>query len=68
MHDQSNWWDNIVVRRDKNTGAVLVKRPHSHKWVDAHTLYGPKEAMVLDLVAGSRERERKERKNEGRVR
>ena len=55
----------MTVRRDKKTGAVLVKRPHSHKYVDAHTLYAPKEAMILDLVAGSRERERKDR---GKVR
>ena len=68
MHDQSNWWDNIPVRRDKRTGAVLVKRPRSHTWVDAHTLYAPKEAMVLDIVAGSREQERRERKNKVRVR
>lgn len=54
------------MRRDKRTGAVLVKRPHSHKYVDAHTIYAPKEVLVLDLVAGSRERERRDRKNEGR--
>jgi len=56
------------VRRDKRTGAVLVKRPHSHKWVDAHSLYPPRDVLVLDLVAGSREQERRERKNKVRVR
>ena len=50
------------MRRDKKTGAVLVKRPHSHKWVDAHTLYAPRAVMILDLVAGSRERDRREAK------
>jgi len=50
------------VRRDKHTGRVLVKKPRTHKWVDARTLYGPKEAMILDLVAGSRERERRNKK------
>jgi len=64
----SNWWENLTVRRDKKTGAVLVKRPHSHKYVDAHTLYAPRDVLVLDLVAGSREREAKERKNKVRVR
>jgi len=55
------------VRRDKKTGRVLVKKPRTHKWVDAHTLYKPRDVLVLDLVAGSRERERRER-NGGRVR
>jgi hypothetical protein len=55
----------LTVRRDKRTGAVLVKRPRTHKWVDAHTLYAPREVMVLDLVAGSRERERRAAKRRG---
>jgi len=50
------------VRRDKKTGRVLVKKPRTHKWVDAHTLYAPRAVMILDLVAGSRERERKARR------
>ena len=40
----------------------MVKRPHSHKWVDAHSLYKPRAVMILDLVAGSRELERREAK------
>ena len=52
----------MALRRDKNTGMVLVKRPRTHKWVDAHTLYAPRAVMILDLVAGSRERERRDRR------
>lgn len=66
MHDQGNWWDTLVVRRDKRTGKVLVKSPRSNRWMDAYTLYGPKEVLVLDLVAGSRERERREKARGGR--
>jgi hypothetical protein len=66
MHDQGNWWDTLVVRRDKHTGKVLVKSPRSNRWMDAYALYGPKEVLVLDLVAGSRERERREKARGGR--
>jgi len=45
-----HWWDSLTVRRDKHTGRVLVKKPRTHKWVDAR------------IVAGSRERERRNKK------
>lgn len=57
-----------MVRRDKKTGKVLIKSARSQQWVDAYSLYGPKEVMILDLIAGSRERERKEAKRVMRVR
>ena len=59
-----DWWQNIPLRRDKRTGAVLVRRPHSHQWINASTLYPPAECLVLDLVAGQREQEAKERRQE----
>jgi len=60
----SDWWESVAVRRDKKSGKILVKRPRTQRWVDAYTMFGPKEVMVLDLVAGSREMEAKERRRD----
>jgi len=57
-----DWWQGLAIRRDKRSGKVLIRRSHSHRWIDAALLYGPSERLVLDLVAGARDMEAKERR------